>query len=164
MPLPGTGRMLWGHQPSRRNRVIIKVSYRCSEKYLLGCMYQEWDLSIHMTERYTLGPLSKAHSISLASTWLRSWSQRMLHYGTSKEYLPGNEIELGMVIPTFESRASKISRDKGNGIFDIVVQPIKDLRWICWNYYGYPWSRYWLFIGEVSRSCPHVLEPVGSHT
>ena len=40
----------------------------------------------------------------------------MLHYGTSKEYFPGNEIELGMVIPTIESRASEISRDKGNGI------------------------------------------------
>jgi hypothetical protein len=30
-----------------------------------------------------------------------------------------------MVIPTIESRASKISRDKGNGIFDTVVQTDK---------------------------------------
>ena len=42
----------------------------------------------------------------------------MLHYGTSKDYLPGNDIELGMVIPVIKSRASKISRDKGNGIRD----------------------------------------------
>ena len=34
-------------------------------------------------------------------------------YGTSK-VLAVNEIELGMTIPTIESRASKISRDEGN--------------------------------------------------
>jgi hypothetical protein len=34
-------------------------------------------------------------------------------YGTSK-VLAVNKIELGMPIPTIESRASKISRDKGN--------------------------------------------------
>jgi hypothetical protein len=34
-------------------------------------------------------------------------------YGTSK-VLAVNEIELGMVILTIESRASKISRDEGN--------------------------------------------------
>jgi hypothetical protein len=37
----------------------------------------------------------------------------ILDYGTSK-VLALNEIELGMPIPTIESRASKISRDKGN--------------------------------------------------
>ena len=44
--------------------------------------------------------------------------------------LTGNEIELGIAIPTIESRVSKISRDKGNCVriivvHDIVVQPIK---------------------------------------
>jgi hypothetical protein len=34
-------------------------------------------------------------------------------YGTSK-VLAVNEIELGMPIPTIESRVSKISRDEGN--------------------------------------------------
>ena len=34
-------------------------------------------------------------------------------YGTSK-VLAVNEIELGMTVPTIESRASKISRDEGN--------------------------------------------------
>jgi hypothetical protein len=41
-------------------------------------------------------------------------------YGTSK-VLAVNEIELGMPIPTIESRASKISRDEGNthmGLFE----------------------------------------------
>ena len=92
MSFPGTGRMSWGHQPSLRNWVIIKVSYRYLRKYLLNCMYQDWDLSILVTERYTLGPLSNAHSVTLASTWLMSQSQRMLYYGTSKEYFPGTRL------------------------------------------------------------------------
>jgi hypothetical protein len=37
----------------------------------------------------------------------------ILDYGTSK-VLAMNEIELGMLIPTIEYRASKISRDEGN--------------------------------------------------
>jgi hypothetical protein len=37
----------------------------------------------------------------------------ILDYGTSK-VLAVNEIELGMLIPMIESRASKISRDEGN--------------------------------------------------
>ena len=32
--------------------------------------------------------------------------------------LAGNEIELGMEIPTIESRASNIPKDKGNNIQD----------------------------------------------
>src|SRR5664279_2000460 len=43
MLFPGTGRMPWGHQPSLHNWVIIKVSYRYLRKYLLNCMYQDWD-------------------------------------------------------------------------------------------------------------------------
>ena len=34
-----------------------------------------------------------------------------MHYGTSKETV-GNEIELGMMIPTIESRASNIPMTK----------------------------------------------------
>ena len=35
-----------------------------------------------------------------------------MYYGTSKE-IAGNEIELGIEIPTIESRASNISMTKG---------------------------------------------------
>ena len=58
----------WGLQTSLRNWVTIKVSYRYLRKYLLICMYQDWDLSLRVTERYTLGPLGSAHSVKLAST------------------------------------------------------------------------------------------------
>ena len=40
-----------------------------------------------------------------------------MNYGTSKR-LGGNEIEIVIGIPTIESRASNILKDKGNGIRD----------------------------------------------
>jgi hypothetical protein len=43
----------------------------------------------------------------------------ILDYGTSK-VLAVNEIELGMPIPTIESRASKISRDEGNTYTELI--------------------------------------------
>ena len=46
-----------------------------------------------------------------------------MHYGTSKE-TAGNEIELGMKIPTIESRASNILMIKGITYVDIAVRPI----------------------------------------
>ena len=39
--------------------------------------------------------------------------------------LAGNEIELGMKIPTIESQASNIPMDKGNYVVVIIVRPIK---------------------------------------
>ena len=39
--------------------------------------------------------------------------------------LVGNEIELGMKIPTIESRASNIRMTKGIPYVDIAVRPIK---------------------------------------
>ena len=48
----------------------------------------------------------------------------MMHYGTLKR-LAGNEIELGMMIPTIESRASNRPMPKGITYVDIAVRPIK---------------------------------------
>ena len=39
--------------------------------------------------------------------------------------LAGNDIELGMEIPTIESRASNIPTDKGNNVCCYAVRPIK---------------------------------------
>ena len=54
--------------------------------------------------------------------------------------LAGNKIELGMKIPTIESRASNIPMTKGITYVDIALRPIKDLRIICGNQYGHPGS------------------------
>ena len=51
--------------------------------------------------------------------------------------LAGNEIELGIKIPTIESRASNILMTKGT---TYVVSSLtdKDLRRICGSQYGHP--------------------------
>ena len=58
----------------------------------------------------------------------------MKYYGTSKE-TSGNEIELGMMIPTIKSRASNIPMDKGNYVCCHNGSTDKDLRRICRNQY-----------------------------
>ena len=54
--------------------------------------------------------------------------------------LVGNEIELGMKIPTIESRASNIPIDKGNNVCCHNGSINKDLRRICRSQYGHPGS------------------------
>ena len=67
--------------------------------------------------------------------------------------LAGNEIELGMKIPTIESRASNIAIDKGNNVCCHNGLTDKDLRRICRSQASR--FHYWLLTGEVSRSCLH---------
>ena len=55
------------------------------------------------------------------------------------ERLAGNEIELGMVIPTIESRASNIPMTKGT-TYVVMRLTDKDLRRICRNQYEHPGS------------------------
>ena len=49
--------------------------------------------------------------------------------------LSGNKIELGIEIPTIESRASNIPIDKGNNVCCHKVRSIKDLCRICRSQY-----------------------------
>ena len=77
---------------------------------MLRLMDQEWNLSIPMTDRYTLGPLGDITLISLQASDLIT---RMLYHGNEKRVHVGNEIKLGMEIPMIESRTCNISRDKG---------------------------------------------------
>ena len=54
--------------------------------------------------------------------------------------LASNEIELGMKIPTIESRASNIPTDKGNNVCCHNGSMDKDLRRICMSQYEHPGS------------------------
>ena len=54
--------------------------------------------------------------------------------------LAGNEIELGIKIPTIGSRASNIPMDKGNYVCCRNSSTDKDLRRICRNQYEHPGS------------------------
>ena len=77
-------------------------------------MDQEWDLSIQVTERYALGPLGEITSVKPCKHVTRS--QKDVIPRERERVLVGNEIELGIVIPTIGSRTSDVPRDKGNGI------------------------------------------------
>ena len=77
---------------------------------MLSLMDQEWNLSILMTERYTLGPLGDITLLSLQASYLIT---RMLYHGNKKRVHVGNEIKLDMGIPMIESRTCNIPQDKG---------------------------------------------------
>ena len=80
-------------------------------------MDQDWDLSLRMTERYL-----RAHSVIQHHNKLASNATNELVMGSCitqrVKRLASNEIELGMEIPTIESRASNMPMDKGNCIPD----------------------------------------------
>jgi hypothetical protein len=70
-----------------------------------------------MTERYLWAHLVIHHHNELASIVTKELVTRSCITERVKR-LAGNEIELGMGIPTIESRASNIPTDKGNCIRD----------------------------------------------
>ena len=55
----------------------------------------------------------------------------MMYYGTIKKRLASNEIELGIEMPTIESRASNIPTNEGNYVCCHNGSTDKDLRRIC---------------------------------
>ena len=80
-------------------------------------MDRDWDLLLRMTERYL-----RAHSVIQHHNKLASNVTKELATGSCiterVKRLAGNEIELGIEIPTIESRASNIPKNKGNSIRD----------------------------------------------
>ena len=85
-------------------------------------------------------------------------------YGTSK-VLAVNEIELGMTVPTIESRAGKISRDEGNiymGLIESWHRGSSDM--IIDECVGVNMGFQTPLLIIDRRSCLHILEPAGSHT
>ena len=80
-------------------------------------MDQDWDLSLRVTERYL-----RAHSVIQHHNEFASNVTKELAMGSCiterVKRLAGNVIELGIEIPTIESRASNIPIDKGNYIRD----------------------------------------------
>ena len=112
------------YQTSQCNLVIIKMLYRCLWWCLLGRHRSRLGLSLRVSERY-LWALSLMHiTISLASNVTNELLTRWCIMEWVKR-LAGNEIELGMMIPTIESRASNIPMTKGITYIVIAVWPIK---------------------------------------
>ena len=80
-------------------------------------MDQDWDLSLRMTERYLRAHSVIQHHHKLASNVTIELVTGFCIMERVKR-LAGNEIELGMEIPTIKSRVSNIPINKGNCIRD----------------------------------------------
>ena len=100
------------YQTSQRNWVIIKVLYRCLRRYLLSWHISRLGFVTPIVREVSLGPLDNAHHLSLASIATNELVARWCITERVKR-LAGNEIELGIEIPTIESRASNIPMTKG---------------------------------------------------
>ena len=100
------------YQTSQRNWVIIKVLYRCLRRYLLGWRISRLGFVTPIVGEVSLGPLGNAHHLSLASIATNELVAGCCIMEQVKR-LPGNETELGIEIPTIESRASNIPMTKG---------------------------------------------------
>ena len=105
------------YQTSQHNWVIIKVLYRCLQRYMLGWRISRLGFVTLIVGEVSLGPLGNSHHISLASI---TTNELVVGWCITERVkrLAGNEIELGTEIPTIESRASNIPIDKGNCIRD----------------------------------------------
>ena len=100
------------YQMSQHNWVIIKVLYRCLRRYLLGWRISRLGFVTLIVREVSLGPLGNAHHLSLASIATNELVAGCCITERVKR-LAGNEIELGIEIPTIESRASNIPMTKG---------------------------------------------------
>ena len=105
------------YQTSQHNWVIINMLYR----YLRRCLLSWHGLRLGFVTpsfgEVSLGPLGNTHHNKIASKVTKELVTGWCITERVKR-LAGNEIELGMKIPTIESRASNIPMDKGNCIRD----------------------------------------------
>ena len=100
------------YQTSQRNWVIIKEYYRCLRRYMLSWRISRLGFVTPIVREVSLGPLGNTHHLSLASIVTNELVTKWCITEQVKR-LAGNEIELGIEIPTIESRASNIPMTKG---------------------------------------------------
>ena len=112
------------YQTSQRNWVIIKMLYRYLRRCFLGWRRSRLGFVTPSIGEVSLGPLSNTHRKKLERKVTKELVTRWCITERVKR-LDGNEIELGMKIPTNESRASNILTDKGNYVCCHKVRPIK---------------------------------------
>ena len=60
--LPDTVGMLWVHQTSQRNWVIIKELYRCLQRYMLGWYESRLGFVTPCDGEVSMGPLGRTSS------------------------------------------------------------------------------------------------------
>ena len=97
------------YQTSQRNWVTIKVHYGYLRKCLLGWHGSRLGFVTPCDGEVSLGPLVEHHHELNVTKELVTGSCIAVRV----KRLAGNEIELGIEIPTIESRASNIPMTKG---------------------------------------------------
>ena len=124
MKLIDTGGVPCVYQTTHHSWVTIKVLYRCFRRYMLSWRILRLGFVTPIVGEVSLGPLGNTHHLSLASIvtneLVTGWciTERV-------KRLAGNEIELGIEIPTIESRASNIPMTKGTTYVVMRFWPIK---------------------------------------
>ena len=124
MKLPDTGEYLACYQMSQRNWVIIKMLYRYLRRCLLSWHGSRLGFITPCIGKVCLGPVGNTHHKKLGSKVTKELVTIWCITERVKR-LVGNDIELGMKIPTIESWASNIPTDKGNYVCCHKVWPIK---------------------------------------
>ena len=112
------------YQTSQRNWVIIKMPYRYLGRCLLSWRESRLGFFTSYDGEVSLGPLGNTHHKKLARKVTKELVARWCIMEWVKR-LAGNEIELGLEIPTIESWASNIPIDKGNYVCCHKVRPIE---------------------------------------
>ena len=124
------------YQTSQRNWVIIKVLYRCLQRYMLGWCISRLGFVTPIVREVSLGPLSSAHHLSLASNATNELVARWCITEWVKR-LADNEIELR--IGYWRSNLGQVTyqwqREQHMLLCGLTD---KDLRRICRSQYGHP--------------------------
>ena len=105
------------YQTSQRNWVIIKMLYRCLRKCSWCWHRSRLGFVTPSVGEVSLGPLGNTHHNKPCKQMTNELVTRWCITERVKR-LAGNEIELGIEIPTIESRASTVPIDIGNCIRD----------------------------------------------
>ena len=112
------------YQTSQRNWVIIKMLYRYLRRCLLGWHRSRLGFVTPSIGEVSLGPLGNTHHKKPCKQMTKELVTRWCIIEQVKG-LASNKIELGMKIPTIESRARNRPMTRGITYVVITVRPIK---------------------------------------
>jgi hypothetical protein len=161
MLITDTGRVLWWYQMSQHNRVIIKVDLG-TLKVLVEAHGSRVGF-VHPDDGKIFSGPSRWYCIDIACKHVNRSLECIITKRVKR--LIGNEIELGMVDTEWSDlRQVIISWDKRNWLCLLMVHKITRSSSSKWESLWISRSRWWLLIGEESRSCPHYSWTVGWHT
>ena len=135
MSITNTGRVLWFHQTSHRNRVTIKVSLG-TRKVLVEAHGSRVGF-VHPDDGEIYSGPSRWYHIDIACKHVTGSRECYITW-TSKEYLSVTRSNEVWLIPMIGSRTSKISWDKRNWLRRWWLTRSLVHRWMSGSHYGSP--------------------------